>query len=318
MSGIRPKSSFPARVSWQAASDDNVVRLWDASTTKQRRTFVSEGWVRAIGLSPDAELLAASGFDDTVRVWDTRTGRHIYRLAGHGRVGGGRRALGFSPDGRSLLSWGDDFYLRVWDMKTGKARLEVRPQGLDFPDNDKGRDRKRLGLDFGGSRLYSRRQDLSALDFSGQVHLFDTDTGKEMLKFASEGRFRASMVVTPDGKSLVASAWGNYQIGQHPVSLFDLSSGAVLQRLPLPGTVGGPVAISADGRAFATSVEGPQREIVVYEMASGNVRARIGGVPSRVWSLAFFSDCRRLASGMTDSTALIWDLAAPEHSHREP
>jgi WD40 repeat protein len=291
------------------ASIDNVVRIWDAVTTKQQRTLDSGGWVRAIGLSLDSRLLATSALDDAVRVWDTRNGREIYRLAGHGRFGG-RGALGFSPDGQSLFSWGDDFYLREWDMKNGKARRELRPEGFDYAEID---DRER----FGGKAVFTPGRKSYVLDFNGHVHLFDTRTGKQLLKFATEGRVETSVAVTPDGKCLVASTWGDYQVGQHPVSMFDLSSGAELQHLLLPGSVGGPVAISPDGRTFATSVEGPQREILVYEIASGKVRARIG-VASRVWSLAFFPDCRRLASGLADSAVLVWDVAAPEHAHKEP
>ena len=81
--------------------------------------------------------MAALSMDDTLRVLDSRAGREIYHLPGHGEFGI-RRLLGFSSDSRSLVSWGDDYYLRVWDMKTGKARLEhpIRPKGIDFPKDE--------------------------------------------------------------------------------------------------------------------------------------------------------------------------------------
>src|SRR5262249_3056611 len=100
-----------------SAGDDNSVRVWDAATGRQRRVHQFDEWVRAIALSPDGGLLATSCFDDTVRLNETESGREIYRLPGHGRMGG-RRTLAFAPDGRSFLSFGDDFYLRRWDVKT--------------------------------------------------------------------------------------------------------------------------------------------------------------------------------------------------------
>ncbi|MCI0683418.1 MAG: hypothetical protein L0Y71_15040 [Gemmataceae bacterium] len=48
------------------ASDDNTVRIWDAATTKQRQRFVGEGWMRAIALSPDGALVAASSMSNVV------------------------------------------------------------------------------------------------------------------------------------------------------------------------------------------------------------------------------------------------------------
>ncbi|HEV3083610.1 MAG TPA: hypothetical protein VGY66_27765, partial [Gemmataceae bacterium] len=196
-------------------------------------------------------------------------------------------------------------------------RLEVRPQGFDFADDDARRNRKNLGLDF-AEAVFAPDGKAFVLDYGGQVRLIDPLSGKEMRRFGSEGQFRSALVVTPDSRTLIASAWGDRQVGQHPVALFDLSSGGALQRLLLSGTVGGPVAISADGRTFATSVEEPQRQILVYEIASGNLRARVRGVPDRVWSLAFLPDGHRLASGLTNSAALIWDLAVPEILHKEP
>jgi len=51
-------------------------------------------------------------------------------------------------------------------------------------------------------------------------------------------------------------------------------------------------------------------EIRVFETASGRERHRIKGLRARVESLAFLWGGRRLASGLSDSTVLIWDLTA--------
>ena len=81
----------------------------------------------------------------------------------------------------------------------------------------------------------------------------------------------------------------------------------------------GPVAFSADGRMFATSSLRPNKEILLYETATGNhVRPNWRSTCGRVWSLAFFPDGRRLASGLGDGNVVIWDLSSPEHSVNEP
>ena len=303
------------------ADDDGSVRAWDAATTKQRWKFLAEHWVRAIAVSADGSLVAASSLDDLVHVLDGRTGRVIYRLAGHGRQGG-YRTLGFFPNGRSLASFGDDYYLRVWDMKTGKARLEhaIRPKGMKFPDEDDAtNDGKK---DLAPATLTA---DARALVLGlGRFHFFDTGTGKEVGLFASEDRAGERIsgfgyfAMSPNGKYLLASESGDYRAGKHSLSLIDVRSGMEVLRLLLDGSSAGRVAFAADGRAFATMVDGPRSEIVVYETASGNVRATIRGFRGQARTLAFFPDGRRLASAQSDSSVLIWDLSVPEVARKGP
>jgi WD40 repeat protein len=299
-----------------SAGDDNSVRVWDSATGEHKRKFIVDNWIRAIGLSPDGNLLAASSLDDAVHVWDRRTGREVYCLAGHGKVGG-RRVLGFLPDGRGLLSWGDDYDLRLWDMKNGKARFEhpIRPRGIEFTNKD---DRRETEFEFDRyAAVLTPDAKTLVLWIRGKYHLFDAATGKESVTFPAEGRM-GSLAVSADSKHLLASAYGDYETGNHQVVLLDLATGTTMQRLLLPGSGAGAVAFAPDGRTYAATLDGPGGKILLYETASGNVRGTIGGFRARVRSLAFFPDGRRLASGHGDSTLLVWDLTAPEHLHKGP
>jgi serine/threonine protein kinase/WD40 repeat protein len=68
----------------------------------------------SLALSPDGRVLAsASGYEDPgIRIWDTATGKLLFRLDGHtGWVG----KLTFSKDGRWLISAAADQSIRIWD-----------------------------------------------------------------------------------------------------------------------------------------------------------------------------------------------------------
>jgi eukaryotic-like serine/threonine-protein kinase len=69
-----------------------------------------------LAVSPDGAVLAsASGFEDpTIRIWDARTGRLLFRIEGHT---GFVFRLVFTDDGTRLLSASSDQTIRVWDVK---------------------------------------------------------------------------------------------------------------------------------------------------------------------------------------------------------
>src|SRR5262249_48211744 len=116
------------------ASDDHTVRDWDPATGKELMNLPMNGWVRGMAVSRDGSLVAGNALRDDFRVWDAKTSKQIFKLHGHGQMGGTRKVR-FSADDQRMVSFGDDSYLRVWDTLTGKLKAEHRFR----PDNPYGR-----------------------------------------------------------------------------------------------------------------------------------------------------------------------------------
>jgi WD40 repeat protein len=55
------------------------VKIWDAATGHEVRTLKGHrGEVRAVCFSPDGKRLASAAREDTLKVWDARTGKGFY------------------------------------------------------------------------------------------------------------------------------------------------------------------------------------------------------------------------------------------------
>jgi hypothetical protein len=137
------------------------------------------GEILSVCFSPDGTRLASAG-DNTVKVWDVRTGQELLTLQGHT---GGVLSVCFSPDGTRLASAGDQT-VKVWDARTGREQRTLQGHKSFVhcvcfsPD---------------GTRL--------AGAFFGSVKVWDARTGQEALSLKGHTRAVNSVCFSPDSGS---------------------------------------------------------------------------------------------------------------------
>jgi serine/threonine protein kinase/WD40 repeat protein len=90
---------------------DRIIHIWDVDT----RSLIArlEGH-KADGIyfayNHAGDLLASTGWDGTMRLWDPRTGRQLFKTEVY------LASLGFSPDDRFLTAGVADTKLRIWEL----------------------------------------------------------------------------------------------------------------------------------------------------------------------------------------------------------
>ncbi|RCR67593.1 caspase family protein [Larkinella punicea] len=86
------------------------------------------GQIRTITYHPNGEWLASGGYDNTVKLWDVKTGRVLNTFTGHA---GTVFASKFSASGKLLVSSAHDHTVKIWDVQTGKLIRTITTTGFE-------------------------------------------------------------------------------------------------------------------------------------------------------------------------------------------
>lgn len=280
-----------------------------------------EGAVQALAFNPDGSLLATGGADNTVRVWQTATGRELRNLTGHAET---VLALAFSPDGNLLASGSADNTVRVWNVATGRlagvfSGHSERVAAVTFLDA-----KTFVSASYDGTmRVWQTDLDTSrqvftvsptrptALAFSpDSAHLAVADYERTVKIWATAhgtretllntGDLMQSLAFSPDSKILAAG--GGYE---KSVKLWDLTQGRKLATLK-HDALALALAFSPDGQQLATN-SGPLK---LWRVADGKALWDDSPTLDNFARLAFSPNGQTLVTGGNDSVLRLYAAAS--------
>lgn len=302
------------------------VKLWDAATGRELRSFVGhKARVATVAFSHDGKRLFSGSHDGTIKLWDVESGEEIRTFAGHKFIVG---RIALSPDGRKLVSSSRDKSARVWDVETGEELLSFTghesavncavfsPTGDHIASGGMDRTIRLWNVADGRELATFSGHDQSILDiafspdgkqlasgdYDKSIKIWQTSHEPGTLRLAGHSSRVDSVAVTPDGKQIVSGGGDYTDYGEAgDVTVWNASTGHAVREYKNYGRV---VALSPDGKHVVSgSYAGALK---LWDLSTVKSVVSLGRHKG-LHAAAFSSDGRRIATGSFERSVKIWN-----------
>ena len=315
-----------------SGSGDFTARVWDVEKGQQIAQFTRpQAKVDSVAFSPDGKRIASGGTggDSTVHIWEANTGKEVVTYDDHhGWLGG----LAVLDGGNTLLTSATDKVIRLWDLSSGKMQARLAVPHTRAKCIAVTADSKLLAVGTGAG--------------TGTIVLRELPTGKVVKKLqANENAAIFSIAMSEDGKWIASSGSDNKTL------IWNVAEGRVVQELKPALLKAHSLAFSPDAKMLCTgSMDGtlqlwdvangqeirrlaghrsgyervlfsPRLNLMgsvnydappeIWDPSTGKIVRRLEGFDAAT-ALTFSPDGRTVATGGTDSTIRIWELATAQ------
>lgn len=243
-------------------------------------------WVTTLAFNPRTPILVSGSLDDTIKLWNLKTGTLVSTLQGHPR---GVNGVCISAKGQVLVSCGDDETVRVWNLATGRRIHTLKGHVRDVTS---------VAIAPQGWLLASGSKDRT-------INLWKLDKGTLIRTFTGSPGAIKSLAITPDESLIVSGGMDN------KVRLWNLKTGDLVRTLSGHQSTVNGVAVSPDGLWIASGSK--DRTVRLWSTATGAQIRCLMGHFQEVSGVAIAPDNRTVISTSSDTTVRLWDSKTGEH-----
>ena len=247
--------------------------------------FVIPHEALSVAFSPDSLMIATSGIDGVVNVWDASGDWQFALPADHGRV----YDVAFSGDGKQLAASFFDGTVTVWDVESRREVMSVAAHA---------RIARAVAFSDDSSLLASAGDDRT-------IKLWEVPENQERAVLRGHANFVRCVAFSHDGRWLASA--GN----DRAIRLWNLATGTSVATLHGHRGYVYSVAFSPLGKTLASaSSDGTTK---LWDLTRRIQTATIAPEAGATHCVQFSPDGRWLATCHADETVKIWNARTQEH-----
>ena len=263
---------------------ESVLRICNIYRTAIFNGHISE--VNSVSYSPDGKYVVSASKDETIRLWESSSGRCVRILEGHTDA---VWSASFSPNGKYIISTSNDKTARIWESSSGRCIMILEGHT------------DRVTSSF----FLKDGKNVITASLDGTVRIWNTITGScsRVLTGHTDGVMNVSL--SPDGKYIVTASKDG------TLRLWESSSGCCVRILEGHAEIVCSVSFSPNGEdVVSTSLD---KTVRIWECSSGRCVAIWEGYTDTVWSASFSPDGKYIIIAFKNEISIrLWNSFSDE------
>ncbi|MFO0979315.1 MAG: serine/threonine-protein kinase [Planctomycetaceae bacterium] len=268
---------------WVSGSEDKTIKLWDAATGKELKTFTGhESSITCVCFSPDGTRISSGSADGVIKLWNAATGEAIRSINAHKEE---VTSASFSPNGDMILSSSQDATIKLWSTESGVV-LKILRGHKDAVTS--------ACFSHDGKYILSGSLDKT-------LKLWVSTTGEELKTLKGHEGAVTDVCFSPDGVLMMSAC------DDGCIKLWKLESG--IELTSLTGHWGRTTAVSLSPDGTRILYGSRDDRLKLWDLRTGEEVVSLAGHLSKVTAVCFSPDGTRVLSGSYDNTIKLWDVA---------
>lgn len=253
-------------------------------TVRSKALEAHKDRIKALALSPDANILASGGYDSLITTWSAKTGDQLKTID----AGGDVFSIAITNQGSEFVaavSINDEHFVDIYAIENGMRLMRL-----------KGHTETIYTVAICGDDKY-----IASGSLDKTIRIWDKDDYSQIFVLEGHAECVRSLVFDFKSKYLFSGSYDRY------INKWDLSTGQKVQTFK--GHTDFVLGVDiASNNSFLVSCS-KDKTIRVWDMLSEEASVVLAGHLDDVWAIKITADARYLISGGKDFTIGIWKTA---------